>query len=51
MYHLLVALIIMLRVLMMKLDKLVFIAFNKNMMFLTLSRNGKIWLRMRQENG
>jgi hypothetical protein len=51
MYHLLVALIIMLFLLMMQLEKISFIAFDKNMMFLTLLRNGKLWLRMRQENG
>jgi hypothetical protein len=28
-----------------------FIAFNKNLMFLILLRNGKLWLRMRQEKG
>jgi hypothetical protein len=28
-----------------------FIAFDKNLMFLILLRNGKIWLRMRQEKG
>jgi hypothetical protein len=50
-YHLLVALIIMLLLLMMQLGKLGFIAFDKNMMFLTLLRNGKLWLRMRQEKG
>jgi hypothetical protein len=49
MYHLLVALVIMLLLLMMQLGKLEFIAFNKNMMFLILLRNGKLWLRMRQE--
>jgi hypothetical protein len=51
MYHLLVALIIMLLLLMMQLEKLGFIAFDKNMMFLILLRNGKLWLRMRQEKG
>ena len=45
------ALIIMLLLLMMQLEKLRFIAFNKNMMFLALLRNGKIWMRMRQEKG
>jgi hypothetical protein len=48
-YHLLVALVTMLLLLMMQLEKLGFIAFNKNMMFLILLRNGKVWLRMRQE--
>jgi hypothetical protein len=37
--------------LMMQLEKLGFIAFNKNLMFLILLRNGKIWLRMRHEKG
>jgi hypothetical protein len=40
-YHLLVALIIMLILLMMQLEKLGFIAFDKNLMFLILLRNGK----------
>jgi hypothetical protein len=48
-YHLLVSLIIMLLLLMMQLEKLQFIAFDKNQMFLILLRNGKLWLRMRQE--
>jgi hypothetical protein len=48
-YHLLVALVTMLLLLMMQLEKLGFIAFDKNMMFLILLRNGKLWLRMRQE--
>jgi hypothetical protein len=39
-YHLLVALIIMLLLLMMQLEKLGFIAFDKNLMFLILLRNG-----------
>jgi hypothetical protein len=51
MYHLLVDLIIMLLVLMMQLKKLGFIAFDKNLMFLKLLRNGKLWLRMRQKKG
>jgi hypothetical protein len=50
-YHLLVDLIIMLLLLMMQLEKLGFVAFDKNLMFLILLRNGKIWLRMRQEKG
>jgi hypothetical protein len=50
-YHLLVDLIIMLLLLMMKLEKLGFIAFDKNLMFLILLRNGDFWLRMRQEKG
>jgi hypothetical protein len=41
-YHLLVALIIMLLLLMMELEKLGFIAFDKNLMFLILLRNGKL---------
>jgi hypothetical protein len=47
MYNLLVSLVIMLLVLMMQLGKLGFIAFDKNMMFLILLRNGKFRLRMR----
>jgi hypothetical protein len=31
--------------------KLGFIAFDKNVMFLILLGNGKIWLRMKQEKG
>jgi hypothetical protein len=50
-YHLLVDLVIMLLLLMMQLEKLGFIAFDKNVMFFILLRNGKIWLRMRQEKG
>jgi hypothetical protein len=46
-YHLLVDPVIMLLLLMMQLEKLGFIAFEKNLMFLILLRNGKIWLRMR----
>ena len=46
-YHLLVALIIMLHLLMMQLETLGFNAFDKKLMFLILLRNGKIWLRMR----
>jgi hypothetical protein len=44
--HLLMALIIMLLLLMMQLEKLGFIAFEKNMFFFILLRNGKLWLRM-----
>jgi hypothetical protein len=51
MYHLLVALIIMLLLLMMQLEKLGFIAFDKNLLFFILLRNENIWLRMRQEKG
>ena len=40
--HILVALIIMLLLLMMQLEKLGFIAFDKNLMFLILFRNGKL---------
>jgi hypothetical protein len=50
-YHLLVDLTIMLLLLMMQLEKLGFIAFNEKLMFLILLRNGKLWLRMRQEKG
>jgi hypothetical protein len=50
-YHLFLALVTMLLLLMMQLEKLGFIAFEKNMMFLILLRNGKLWLRMRQEKG
>jgi hypothetical protein len=50
-YHFLVALVIILLLLMMQLEKLGFIAFDKNMMFLILLRNGNLWLRMRQEKG
>jgi hypothetical protein len=46
-YHLLVALITMLLLLIMQLEKPGFIAFDKNIMFLILLRNGKLWLRMR----
>jgi hypothetical protein len=45
-YHILVALVIMLLLLMMQLEKLGFIAFNKNLMFFILLRNGKLWLKM-----
>jgi hypothetical protein len=51
MYHLLVYLIIMLPLLMMQLEKLGIIAFDKNMMFFILLRNGNIWLRMRWKRG
>jgi hypothetical protein len=50
-YQLFVALIIMLLVLMIQLEKLGFIAFDKNMIFLILLRNGKLSLRMKQEKG
>ena len=33
----------------MQLEKLGFIAFRINLMYLILSRNGKLWLRLRQE--
>jgi hypothetical protein len=46
-YHVLVDLFIMLLLLMMQLEKIGCIAFEKNMMFLILLRNRKIWLRMR----
>jgi hypothetical protein len=42
MYHILLALVIMLHLLMMKLEKLGFIAFDKKLMFLILLRSGKI---------
>ena len=48
-YHLLVALVIMLLLLMMQLEKLGFIVLRINMMYLILSRNEKLWLRLRQE--
>jgi hypothetical protein len=35
--------------LMIQLEKLGFIAFIKSQMFVIILRNGKIWLRMRQE--
>jgi hypothetical protein len=50
-YHLLVSLVIILLLLMMQLEKLGFIAFDKNMMFLIFLINGNIWLRMRKEIG
>jgi hypothetical protein len=48
-YNLLVSLIIILLLLMIQLEKLGFIEFDKNMMFLILLRNGNLWLRMSQE--
>ena len=48
-YHLSVALVIMLLLLMMQLEKHGFIVFRINLMYLILSRNGKLWLRLRQE--
>ena len=48
-YHLSVALIIMLLLLMMQLEKLGSIVFRINLMYLILSRNRKIWLILRQE--
>jgi hypothetical protein len=58
-YHLLVALIIMLLLLMMQLENLVFIAFDKNLMFLTLKKwkdlveneTGKFLKCLRSDNG
>ena len=47
-YNLLVALVIMLLLLMMQLEKLGFIALDRNMMCLLLLRSGKLWLRMIQ---
>jgi hypothetical protein len=41
----------MLLLLMMQLEKLGFIAFDKTLMFLILLRNENLWLRMRQEKG
>ena len=41
----------MLLLLMTQLEKLGFIAFDKNLMFLTLLRNEKLWLRVRHEKG
>ena len=37
--------------LMMQLEKLGFIALDKNLMCLIILRSGKLWLRMRQEKG
>jgi hypothetical protein len=48
-YHLLASIIIMLLLLMTQLEKLGFTEFDKNLMFLTILRNGNLWLRMRQE--
>jgi hypothetical protein len=45
----LVSLIIMLLLLIRKLQKLGFIAFDTDMIFFILLRNGNLWLRMRQE--
>ena len=45
------ALIIMLILLTMKLEKLGFIVLDKNMMCFLLLISGNIWLRMRQEKG
>jgi hypothetical protein len=58
-YHLLAALIIMLLLLMMQLEKLGFIAFNKNMMFDTFKKwkalveneTGKSLKCLRSDNG
>ena len=50
-YNILVDLIIMLVLLMMQLEKLGFIAFDRNPMCLLLFRSGKLWLRMRHEKG
>ena len=57
-YHLLVALIIMLLLLMMQLEKLGFIAFDKNLMFLVLlwkalveNETGKSLKCLRSDNG
>ena len=48
-YHFLATLIIMLLLLMMQQEKLGFIVFRINLMYLILSRNGNFWLRLRQE--
>ena len=48
-YNLLVPLIIMLLLLKIQLEKIRFIALDRNMMCLILLRSGKLWLRMRQE--
>jgi len=50
-YHLLAALVIMLLLLMMQPEKHGFIVFEINLMYLILSRNGKLSLKMRQEKG
>jgi hypothetical protein len=50
-YHLLVALVIILLLLMIQLEKIGFIAFDKNLMFFIFLRNGNLWLRMRHEKG
>ena len=50
-YNLSMSLVIMLPLLMMQLEKLEFIALDKNLMCLILLRSGKLWLRMRQEKG
>jgi hypothetical protein len=47
--NLLVVLIIMLLLLMMQLEKLGFIAFDKNPIFFILLINGNLWLRMRRK--
>ena len=49
--YLLEAIIIMLLLLMMQLEKLGFIALDKNMMCLIILRSGKLWLRIRHEKG
>jgi len=41
----------MLLLMMMQLEKLGFVVFEINLMYLILSRNGKLWLKMRQEKG
>jgi len=46
-YHLLVALVIMLLLLMMQLEKPRFIVFKINLIYLILLRNKKLWLEMR----
>ena len=50
-YNLLVALVIMLLLLMMQLEKCGCISLFRNLMCLLLLRSGNIWMRMRQEKG
>ena len=48
-YYLSVALIIMLLLLKMQLEKHEFVVFKINLMYLILSGNGKLWFRLRKE--
>jgi len=50
-YHLSVAFVTMILLLMMQLEKLGFIVFKIDLMYLILPRNGKLWFSMRQEKG